>query len=54
MEKSSQRAGLAQFMKMVDFYGMETISNLNFDTDASDQFYKIIEKVISRNNSTQL
>ena len=54
MEKSSQRAGLAQFMKMVDFYGMETISNLDFGTDALDQFYKIIEKVVSRNNSTEL
>ena len=54
MEKSSQRAGLAQFMKMVDFYGMETVSNLDFDTNALDQFYKIIEKVISRNNSTGL
>ena len=33
---------------------MKTISNLDFDTDALDQFYKVIEKVISRNNSTGL
>ena len=33
-EKPSQRAGLAQFIKMVDFNGMETISDLDFDIDA--------------------
>ena len=41
-------------MKMVDFYGVKTVSNLDFATNALDQFYKIIENVNSRNNSTEL